>query len=577
MNNERPISTFLTEPRELALAFGQRGTRDWRQFADEAAILAAAVRHRGGGSWLIASDDAYEVALGLLATLHAGAVAVLPANLQPGHLADIAAGVSGVLTDELLPECPIPVLSVRRLDPGAERLPLAPLDPGRAEVQLHTSGTTGLPLTVAKPLRCLEAEVAALDHLLGHQGACAVLATVPPYHIYGLLFRVLWPLAAGRAMARDTIRFPSELGAAARAASRAILVSSPAFLKRALPALDLVDLDPHLRGLFSSGGPLPPEVAAAYNRSLTHPVVEVYGSTETGGIGRRTVMTAAAPPPWTALPGVRLALDRRSGLLMVSSPFLPEPGWQRTGDLALLLPDGGFELHGRGDRIVKIEERRISLQGLERRLGESPEVAAVRVLQLTGGQGGRPGLGAVVVPTTAGWQRLRAGGKDALRTTLLERLRPHVDGVALPRRWRFVRRLPESLQGKTSGAALAALFETPRDGGHAPVLGRTDRMDGARLTLRLSPELRCFDGHFEGTPILAGVVQLDWAIRFAAERFALAPHVERIEALKFHQIMPAGALVELELSYDPQDRRLQFRYLSEDRICSAGRIQLRAS
>ncbi len=560
--------------RPRAVAFGQRGARDWRQLADEVGVLAAAVRRRGAGPWLIASDDAYEVALGLLATLHAGAAAVLPANLQPGHLAEIAAGATGVLADEPPPDCPVSVVPVRDLDAGAERLPLSPLDPGRAEIRLHTSGTTGTPIAVVKPLRCFEAEVAALDRLFADRGAQAVLATVPPYHIYGLLFRVLWPLAAGRVMARDTIRLPGELSAAVRDAPAAILVSSPAFLKRALPVLDLAGLDRHLRGLFSSGGPLPPEVAAAYNRSLTHPVVEVYGSTETGGIGRRTVMAAAAPPPWTPLPGVRLALDSEDGVLMVASPFLPAPGWHRTGDLAQLLPDGSFELCGRVDRIVKIEERRISLLALEQRLCESPEVDAARVLQLAAGQGGRPGLGAVVVPTAAGWQRLRAGGKEAVRASLLERLRPHVDGVALPRRWRFVRRLPESAQGKTAAAALVALFDGPRDGGRAPVLERAEGADCARLRLRLSPELRCFDGHFDGAPILAGVVQLDWAIRFAGEHFALVPRVERIEALKFFQIIPAGALVELELRYDPDEGRLQFRYLSQERVYSAGRIQL---
>ena len=34
--------------------------------------------------------------------------------------------------------------------------------------------------------------------------ADVVLATVPPYHLYGLLFGVLAPLAAGAAFARET-------------------------------------------------------------------------------------------------------------------------------------------------------------------------------------------------------------------------------------------------------------------------------------------------------------------------------------------------------------------------------------
>ncbi len=92
-----------------------------------------------------------------------------------------------------------------------------------------------------------------------------------------------------------------------------------------------------------------------------------------------------------------------------------------------------------------------------------------------------------------------------------------------------------------------------------------------RLRLHLPPELRAFEGHFEGAPILAGVVQLDWAMRFAGERFALRPQVERIEALKFFEVIPAGAEVELELSYDAGAARLQFSYTSGDR-----RLLLRA-
>ncbi len=256
MSRERPLSTLLTgPPRQHAVAFGQRGGRDWQQLAAEVAVLAAAVRHRGGGAWLIASDDAYEVALGLFAALHAGVVALLPASLQPGHLRELAAGAAGLLADEPPPGCSLPVLALRDLDPAAERLPLAPLDPARAEVRLHTSGTTGAPVAVTKPLRCLEAEVAALDRRFARPAAQAVLATVPPYHIYGLLFRVLWPLAAGRSLARDTIRFPGELLAAARQTPGALLVSSPAFLKRALPVLDLAELARQLGGAFSSGRP----------------------------------------------------------------------------------------------------------------------------------------------------------------------------------------------------------------------------------------------------------------------------------------------------------------------------------
>jgi acyl-coenzyme A synthetase/AMP-(fatty) acid ligase len=59
------------------------------------------------------------------------------------------------------------------------------------------------------------------------------------------------------------------------------------------------------------------------------------------------------------------------------------------------LADGRFRLLGRADRIVKIEERRVSLDALERALREDAEVDDVRVLVLPGQ---REQLAAVVVP-----------------------------------------------------------------------------------------------------------------------------------------------------------------------------------
>src|SRR3546814_1110484 len=133
-----------------------------------------------------------------------------------------------------------------------------------------------------------------------------------------------------------------------------------------------------LCGLFSSGGPLPPETAAAYNKALRHPVIEVYGSTETGGIGHRTVLDADAPPAWTPLPGVDVACDPELGVLSVASPFIADGGRYRTADVAEMRSNEPFGLHGRAARIGKLEERRVSLREREPRMAGGPEVAAAR-------------------------------------------------------------------------------------------------------------------------------------------------------------------------------------------------------
>ena len=180
-----------------------------------------------------------------------------------------------------------------------------------------------------KPLRCLEAEIAALTQSFAPHSDNTVLATVPPYHIYGLLFRVLWPLATERPFSTDLISYPDELSAAVENESGCMLISSPAFLKRALPVLDLVHLKKYLGPVFSSGGPLPSPVAATYNAALSEPVVEVYGSTETGGIAYRSVTEAETPALWRPLPNVEVSVDPKQQVLAIRSPFLPGKAAQK--------------------------------------------------------------------------------------------------------------------------------------------------------------------------------------------------------------------------------------------------------
>ncbi|MFX5622702.1 acyl-CoA synthetase, partial [Acinetobacter baumannii] len=83
--------------------------------------------------------------------------------------------------------------------------------------------------------------------------------------------------------------------------------------------------------------------------------------------------------------------------------------WWRTQDRVEALADGRFRLLGRADRIVKIEERRVSLDALERALREDTEVDDVRVLVLPGH---REQLAAVVVPASLA---LLEGGDAARR------------------------------------------------------------------------------------------------------------------------------------------------------------------
>lgn len=547
----------------------------WAAFRTDVEALAARFARRGRGRWLVASDNAYSIAVGLFAGMQAQCGIVLPANHQPAHLALLGRDVVGVAADlgEIaVPSDAIPLVGGERFQAHA---PLRPVDSADTEIVLYSSGSTGEPVSIQRNLLSLESEVSTLESMFGRRVSGGVVATVPAYHIYGLLFRVLWPLATGRLFADTTIHLPHQLIAAVGNVSPQIFVSSPAFLKRALPALEGGRLGGSLSAVFSSGGRLPDDIFAVCAERLGAPLYDVYGSTETGGIAYRSGLDSGLSQRWRVLPGVDTSIDPETGCLCVRSPHAAGPGWFRTGDTATIEPGGTLILGGRADRIVKIEEHRVSLDEVEQRLATCSEIAVVRAIAVPGAASDRFAVAAAVVPSEVGWNVLADEGKNALKQRLRDQLSLHLDPMAMPRRWRFVRKLPQTAHGKLVGSEVAALFQSDLGRAIAPEI--VDRMVADGLTMirmRLQPTLFWFRGHFDDFPVLPGVVQISWAIRFALDAFGLDAPVTRIEALKFFRVMQVGASASLTLSFDPSRRLVLFNYADESKLYSSGRLIL---
>lgn len=97
---------------------------------------------------------------------------------------------------------------------------------------------------------------------------------------------------------------------------------------------------------------------------------------------------------------------------------------------------------------------------------------------------------------------------------------------------------------------------------------------GLAARIRVPASLDWFRGHFPGTPILPGVVQLDWAVAYARRHLGLDPAIERVVGLKFMRIVRPGAELELDLEWSPADRELSFKYQENEQVCSSGRFLL---
>lgn len=395
--------------------------------------------------------DRLLIAAALLAAAAGGPVLTLPYALSEAALMEMRrlGGSTRVLMDRPapLPSGFVPVVPV----PAEAPLAMGTADPGRAVARLFTGGSTGKPQIWSKTVGNLFGEARYLVQRFGLGPGDRMLATVPPYHIYGLLFSVLLPLTAGAAVLAPTLAFPQAIADALIHHRITALAAVPAHY-RLLPLV--VTRGPHLRLAVSSAGRLEDEVAAAFQAASGRGVTEIYGSTETGGIAvREHGRPGAALTPFATVDW-RIA----GGRLQVRSPYLsPElprdaAGYFRTADRATALPEGGFALLGRADGIVKVGGRRVDLEAVRARLRQVPGVRDAAVLALSAGRGRENEVVAVV-----------EGEVDpaALRVLLAREVEPY----ALPRRWKVVERLPVSAAGKIDRPAIRALFGAPEAAG----------------------------------------------------------------------------------------------------------------
>lgn len=418
----RDFSRLLAEGRPDGCAVAYSGSRlvRWRELRN----AVTGYRKKDGAPRcrvLLADTTPLDFLARLMAALIDCDVPVIPPNFQPQTIASLAG---------------LPVLDGQ----------------SPPSLELYTSGSSGDPKCVRKTLRQLDAECRVHEHCWGDAVAHAtIVSTTPHHHIYGMLFRLLWPLCAGRPFDNVAIADPSMLSERLACLKDTVLISSPAQLSRLPELVDLTRLDPRPRLVFSSGGPLALDTARQYAEAWGAPPIEIFGSTETGGIAWRRQTERDAR--WAPLPGVAVDSDP-DGALLVRSPFLPEDSWLRMEDAAEFDGDGRFALRGRLDRILKIEEERLSLPEMETWIAQHGAVTAAALVPVAIGR--RTVLGAVVA-TTEGRRRSRKSLVADLRT----HLRQKYDEVLLPRRWRFVEHLPYNERGKLVFDDLMRLVNSP--------------------------------------------------------------------------------------------------------------------
>lgn len=336
----------------------------------------------------------------------------------------------------------------------------SPEPPGdSAAFILYTSGTTGAPKGVLISRAAVAADLDALAEAWAWTAEDTLVHGLPLFHVHGLVLGVLGALRTGSALHHTGKPKPERYAAAAGSLYFGVPTVWSRVCRDAASARALRGA----RLLVSGSAPLPAPVFHDLHRLAGQHPVERYGMTETlitvstRVSGERKPGTVGVPLPGIATrlageDGLQLPHDAATvGELQVSgatlfSGYLGQPdataasftddGWFRTGDMAVIEPDGAHRIVGRASTdLIKSGGFRIGAAEVENALLDHPGVREAAVIGAPHDDLGQEIVAYVVADGVSERQLI-----DFVATRLSVHKRP--------RRVRFLDTLPRNAMGK---------------------------------------------------------------------------------------------------------------------------------
>jgi len=412
-----------------------------------AAGLKKKLARRGGEKNLcLCTTNKAVTAACILASLAGSCKLILPYAFSAQAMAEMhdATGFNFAIADhpEEMPsgvEIITPLsASIENIQPGSLR------DPDEPFLYLFTGGSTGKPKVWSKSPRNLLAEAFYLRQKFALSPKDLFIATVPPYHIYGLLFSILAPMVAQARVLPDIYTFPQEIISTINKHKASVLISVPIHYR----VLKVDNLSvPSLKAAFSSAGALDRSDSLYFFKKTGLGITEIYGSTETGGIASRRISDPTES--WKVFDIVSWKLT--GNRISVKSDFTSremdrdEEGYCLTGDEAREDKDNSFVLLGRADGIVKIAGKRVDLTDVQNKIKTLPTVNDAVVVSLPTDKGRESVIAAVVACDLT---------ESHLRKLLTAMLEPY----AIPRRIKIVSSIARTSAGKIDRRRIEKFF-----------------------------------------------------------------------------------------------------------------------
>ncbi len=551
------LNNFENSDHIIALSESESFTAS--KFIHDCKTLITKIKTQKETEFILSCKNSYLFTISFFALLHENKKICLPLGMEKGCIDELKtdrAIVSDFYSDALHPlqKHEIANVDLKSIPDG--------------QISLFTSGSTGERKEIKKRLAHFSSEINILSQTWKVSENSLAVSSVSHQHIYGLLFKILWPLLHKSPFYIDECLYENQLNRVIKQHPHSHLISCPAHLD----AMVKFPSNGFLKGktIFSSGAPLSLQTSEAIEKISGKAPIEVFGSTETGGIAWRK-QTASAH--WITLSTVEIKADE-SGTLWVKSAFCEEQNeWYETGDKADITSDKNFKHLGRKDSIAKVSGKRVSLNEMADRLASSEYISKCNVLVLQEkGQTKRESTAAIAVLSEKGKAELENLGRRKFSLKLKETLKHFYTPVLIPRFWRYIDEFPRNSQGKIQSSTLRLFFA-----GYDDQEKRFPRLrailqskESCILKFTIPKDCSFFEGHFNGLPILPGVAQIFW-VQFYCEKLAGLTNIKTINKLKFQRIIQPEE--ECLLKLDIGNNTVNFQFTVDEKICSSGSLR----
>lgn len=418
------------------------------------------------------------------------------------------------------------------------------IQPEEIIINFFTSGTTSESKCVQKSLQNLINESNDLFKEFYFDNNWEFISTTTLNHLFGITFHLFLPLNKGFVINTDRINYPEDLKV-----PNACLISTPSFIDTMKKYSFMPKVCPQV--IITAGSKLT-DGSFKYAQSISKRVIEIYGSTETGIIAYRQYFS---DQELKLFQGVKI-LDTTDNYTKVSSQY--------SYNEADILNDkieynsGKIKLLGRSDRILKIQEKRISASALETELSKEDFVNECYCFEYNSK------IAVIIALTKDGIEFMKNNDIISLVKVLKAGLSKAFE--VIPQRWKFIDEIPKTKSGKIDKDKIDEIFNLNLS---LPlIISRNLKNNEADFQLYFYKNCNFFSGHFDGFPILAGVVQVFYADFFAKLAFNCDCHTGQLRKIKFSNIIRPDKIIGLKLNKNSDT--INYEYYDNDLKYSSG-------